>query len=326
MSKYDCIFQLSQIELFKLIDYTHELPPIISYPCVHAAGELYWHQKERSYALQSENFIKHYITRAYLHRRSFVQKQSMQKPAIVIGMSNRFNELISVDYSIPPSRQAVLYQPVRALDSRMIEVSEKLCQTRKKIRMLLVARISVRKGIQYIVELSHRLDDLADEIQIDVIGDRSQWSDYRSHLKDLNVRTANYLGGMKHEDVSEAYQNSDVLLAPSVYEPGGIVVGEALSYGLCVVASDAIGSAEMIDSPCLREFTAGDMDGFESAVRGIVANLQADRKVLRQEARRQSVLNYSPDNMADNFIKIIERVIPINDREESRKTFSPGNV
>lgn len=311
-SKYDCVFQLSQTELFKLEKHVNELPPIVIYPCVHAAGELFWHQKESQYALQSESFVQHYITRAYLYYRSFVQKQSMRKPSIVIGMSERFNRLIATDYDISPTRQAVLYQPVRALDVKLVEISENLAKERRKIRMLLVARISVRKGIQYIVELSHRLNDLADEIQIDVIGDRSQWSDYRSHLEDLNPRTAKYLGGMKHEDVSSAYQNSDILLAPSVYEPGGIVVGEALGYGLCVVASDAIGSAEMVQSPCLREFVAGDIDGFEQAVRTLVADLKCDRQRLRQEARTQSKLHYSPDNMADSLITILERVVPAN--------------
>ena len=321
-SAYDCIFQLSQTELFKLADHVDELPPIVVYPCVHAAGELYWHQRESQYALQSEGFVQHYITRAYLCYRSFVQKQSMKKPTIVIGMSERFNRLISTDYDISPTRQAVLYQPVRTLDVELVEISEKLASERTKIRMLLVARISVRKGIQYIVELSHRLNDLADEIQIDVIGDRSQWSDYRSHLEDLNPRTASYLGGMKHEDVSNAYQNSDILLAPSVYEPGGIVVGEALGYGLCVVASDAIGSAEMVKSPCLREFVAGDMDGFEQAVRKLVADLKCDRQGLRQEARTQSKLHYSPDNMADSLITILERVVPTNDASLHKEVLS----
>ena len=309
IQKYDCIFQLSQIELFKLINHIDELPPIIVYPCVHAAGELYWHRKESQYALESENLIQHYITRAYLSYRAFSQKRSMKKPTIVIGMSERFNRLISVDYKISPDRQAVLHQPVRPLPQDLVDQSEQLSHERQKIRMLLVSRISVRKGVEYIVELSHRLDDLSDEIQIDVIGDRSQWSDYLSHLNHLNPKTANYLGGMKHEDVSKAYQDSDILLAPSLYEPGGIVVGEALSYGLCVVASDAIGSAEMVHAPCLREFTAGNMDEFEQVVRQLVVDLKSDRQGLRQEARKQSIINYSPNDVAEKLITILNQAI-----------------
>ncbi len=323
-SRYDCIFQFSQTELFKLANHIDELPPLVLYPCVHAAGELYWHQKESQYALKSESFILHYITRAYLHYRSFIQKRSMRKPAIVIGMSERFNRLISVDYEIDPSRQAVLHQPVLSLSPEVVEMSEQLSHARTKIRMLLVARISVRKGIQHIVELSHRLNDLADEIQIDVIGGPSQWSDYRAHLNDLNPRTASYLGGMHHEDVSKAYQNSDILLAPSLYEPGGIVVGEALGYGLCVVASNAIGSAEMVKSPCLREFPAGDMDEFERVVRGLILDLKTRRKDLRQEAREQSLLHYSPADTADKLLAIINRAVPHNPVKSSneRPSFS----
>src|ERR1700761_9147901 len=43
---YDCLFQFSQIELFKLGDWAKELPPIVVFPCVHAHGELHWHRIE----------------------------------------------------------------------------------------------------------------------------------------------------------------------------------------------------------------------------------------------------------------------------------------
>ena len=72
---------------------------------------------------------------------------------------------------------------------------------------------------------------LAGEVEIEVIGDRSQWSNYLPHLKDLNPRIAKYLGGMRQSQLKEAYDNADALLLPSLYEPGGIVIGEALSHG-----------------------------------------------------------------------------------------------
>ncbi|MBW4418217.1 MAG: glycosyltransferase family 4 protein [Myxacorys californica WJT36-NPBG1] len=307
---YDCIVQISQTELFKLGQNRHRLPPIVIYPCVHAAGELRWHRLESAYALQSENFWMHYITRVMLTYRAWVQKRELRKPSLIIGMSQRFNDLVAHDYGVEPERQAVLYQSARPQPLAEVQASDAAAASRSVTKLLFVARISVRKGLQYIIELSKRLDDLAGQVEIEVIGDKTQWSDYREHLKDLNPKVATYRGGMNYHDVSKAYNSADILLLPSLYEPGGIVVGEALSQGLCVVVSDAIGSAEVVEGECRREFPAGDMDQFEQQVRELIADLKLHRQELRQQAREQAARHFAPEKISADFIKLLEQIVP----------------
>jgi len=327
---YDCIFQLSQTELFKLGRNLHRLPPIIVYPCVHAAGELRWHRIESAYALQSEKFWMHYITRLILTYRSWLQKRELRKPTLILGMSQRFNQLLSQDYDVDPQRQGVLYHPIRQQDEAAAQTADAKAQDRSVIRLLFVARISVRKGLQYITELSHRLDDLAGQVQIEVVGDRTQWSDYRAHLKDLNPNTARYLGGKNNRDVMALYDDADILLLPSLYEPGGIVVGEALSHGLCVVTSDAVGSAEVLDSDCHREFPAGNMDRFEQQVRQLITDLKTRRQELRETARNQCQHYFTPPKIASDLVAVLERVTKSKaikpENEQTRTTVeSPAN-
>lgn len=309
---YDCIFQLSQTELFKLGKNRDHLPPIVIYPCVHAAGELYWHRQESAYALQSEKAWMHYIVRAFLTYRSRIQKREMHKPTLVIGMSERFNRLVAADYDISPEHQAVLYHPIQPLDEATICTSNEAANSRTVLKLLFVARISVRKGLQYIVELSKRLDDLSEQVQIEIIGGHTQWSDYRAHLDELNPKIARYLGGMKHQEIFNTLNNSDILLLPSLYEPGGIVIGEALNCGVCVVTSDAVGSAEVLDSECHREFTAGNMDEFEQQVRLMIEDIKNRRQELRQAAREQCKKHFTPDAIAKNLIQILQNATTIN--------------
>jgi glycosyltransferase involved in cell wall biosynthesis len=304
---YDCVFQFSQTELFKLGQNLLKLPPVIIFPCVHAAGELYWHRQESSYALESESFLQHYLVRAFLSYRSWVQKRQSFKPALIIGMSQRFNDLVAADYNIPPERQAVIYQTTPILNEETIRDADDAANCRTIIKLLSIGRISVRKGLQFIVELSKRLNDLEGHIQIDVIGGSTQWSDYRAHLEELNPRTAKYLGSMSHQDLAAVYRNADILLIPSLYEPGGLVVGEALSQGLCVVASDAVGSAEVIDGDCHRPFPSGDMDAFEQQVRQLIEDLKTRRQELRQCARDQAQKHFSPNKIAQDLALLLKR-------------------
>ncbi len=305
---YDCIFQFSQTELFRLGKNLDKLPPIVVYPCVHAGGEYYWHGQERDYALQVESYFKHYFARYFLGYRTWLQKRELKKPALVVGMSHRFNSLISKDYKIEPTRQRVLYHPIRSQDKDVVFQSDLAAQNRKVVRLLFVSRMSVRKGLQYIIELSHRLNDLTGQVEINLIGGSTQWSDYSGHLKDLNPNTAKYIKSMNRTEIAEAYCNADALLIPSLYEPGGIVVGEALSYGLCVVASDAIGSAEVLEGDIIREFAAGDMDGFEHEVRQLISDFQVDRQGLRSMARLQCEKHFTPQDIGKVLISYFQEV------------------
>jgi len=306
---YDCIFQLSQTELFKLGRNRKKLPPIVVYPCVHAAGELRWHRRESAYARQSEGTLMHYIARLFLIYRSAVQKRELRKPALIVGMSRRFNELLSRDYGIDPRRQAVLYHPIRMSTTGVSSVEEIAGRREvRPIRMLFVARISVRKGVEQIIELSHRLDDLYGQIQIDVVGDRTQWSNYLAHLKNLNPRTARYLGPLSHEATMAAYADADILLLPSMYEPGGLVVGEALSRGVCVVVSDEVGSAEPVEGECCRRFPAGDVAEFERQTRKLLEDLRSRPRALRAMARDQAAKWFAPSKIADHLFGILARV------------------
>jgi glycosyltransferase involved in cell wall biosynthesis len=303
---YDCIFQLSQTELFELGKRRDMLPPIVVYPCVHAAGELRWHRRESAYALQSERAPMHYLTRAILAYRSAVQKREVRKPAMIIGMSRRFNELVAQDYGVDPSRQAVLYHPIATATPDAPPLADR--PAGEPIRMLFVARISVRKGLEHIVELSRRLDDLHGQVHIEVMGDRTQWSDYRAHLKDLNARTAHYAGSLNHEKVMAEYDRADVLLLPSMYEPGGLVVGEALSRGVVAVVSDEVGSGEPVDDDVCRKFPAGNMDEFERQVRRTIDDLRTRRQSLRAAARQQAIEHFAPDKIAADLIGHLRRV------------------
>ena len=305
---YDCIFQFSQTELFHLGKNLDKLPPIVVYPCVHAGGEYYWHSQEKDYALQVESYFKHYLVRCFLGYRTWLQKRELKKPTLVVGMSHRFNNLISKDYKIEPTRQRVLYHPIRSQDKEVTFQSDLAAQNRKVVKLLFVSRMSVRKGLQHIIELSHRLNDLAGQVEIHLIGGSTQWSDYSGHLKDLNPNTAKYIKSMNRTEIAEAYSNADALLIPSLYEPGGIVVGEALSYGLCIVASDAIGSAEVLEGDIIREFSAGDMDGFEQTVRQLIQDLYTDRQSIRSAARAECKEHFDPEKIGRQLIEILSKV------------------
>jgi glycosyltransferase involved in cell wall biosynthesis len=305
---YHAIFQFSQLELLALGWARGILPPIIIHPCTTSARELHWHRKESLYALGSESRLQHYLVRTLLRIRTSVQRHELKKPRLIVGPSETFNSLLCEDYRVDVARTRVLRHPV---DVQRFSDLERGAVTAGPVVLLYVSRFSARKGLELITALSHRLADLAGEVEIKLLGGGSLWSDYSAHLKELNPDLARYIGGVPASEMPKIYGTADAVLVPSHYEPGSLVVGEALAAGLPVVASDQVGPVEVVDGRVCRVFPAGDLDAFERAVRTIVVDLRADRKgAMEALARRQAATHFAAENIGLELIRILDEVRP----------------
>jgi glycosyltransferase involved in cell wall biosynthesis len=301
---YDAVFQLSQTELFLLGRARRWAPPIVVHPCSHAAGELRWHRAEQEYALRSERRIVHMAMRAMLRLRAAIQPKELARADLVVGPSRRFVELLHQDYGVPRERLRVLRHPV---DLQRFSANGSSPHGRP-LTVLFVARISARKGVEDVIELSHRLADLAGEVRLLVIGGVTMWSDYSAHLADLHPSVAEYAGSVSSADMPDLLRSAAMLLVPSRYEPGSIVTGEALASGLPVVMSDEVGPSEVVSGPHVRIHRAGEVDALETAVRSMLAAVDADRAALAAAARANAEAQFAPSTVTAQLIEMIGSV------------------
>lgn len=306
---YDAVYQLSTTELFLLGRVGRLAPPIIVHPCTHAAGELRWHRAEQAYALRSERRSVHMLIRTWLKLRSRLQPSELARAEIVVGLSERFNELIHQDYAVPPEKLRVVRTPV---DLDRFSPNGALSDV-GPLTLLFVSRISTRKGVEEMVELSHRLADLKGSVRVLVIGGPTQWSDYRAHLSALNADVAEYLGAIPSPQLSELMGSAAMLLVPSRYEPGSIATAEALASGVPVVLSDEVGNHEVALGPHVRVHRAGDVDDLERAVRSLLAAVAEDGPALRRAARENAERVFAVRAVASQLIEIVSSLAPESD-------------
>lgn len=309
---FDVVVQFSQFELLSMGKRLDALPPVVLLPCVHAAGELRWHRAESAIARQSERWWSHAGVRANLMYRTKCQKRDAKRVAAVLGMSERFNELIRQDYGVSADRQAVIYQPAVDRDAGPGPLARQRAAG-EPVRLVFVGRIAVRKGIERIVELSRRLATLPGRpATIEVVGGASFWSNYSGELSKLEPSVGKYHGTMPHPKILELLSQADALLVPSRYEPGGIVVAEAAAQGCLPVVSDEVGSAEPLsDGACERFADADGMDAFEAAVRRAIERVDRDGPALRERvaaaARGQFGLETQAQRLLDALRAVVDR-------------------
>jgi glycosyltransferase involved in cell wall biosynthesis len=315
---YDAVFQLSQTELFLLGRVGRLAPPIVVHPCSHAAGELRWHRREQAYALKSERRSAHFVMRVWLMLRSSIQRKELARADLVVGPSQRFCDLVHEDYGVPREKLRVLRHPVD-LERFSPNGAERHSEPRT---LLFISRISARKGVAEVVELSHRLADLAGSVRLLVIGGATMWSDYRAHLAELNPAVAEYRGAVATDDMPALMRSASMLLVPSRYEPGSIVTGEALACGLPVVLSDEVGPSEVARGPHVRVHRSGDVDSLETEVRSLLLAVQRDEPGLRAVARANAEWHFAVSAVVSQLIEMISSLRS----EREPLTFSSGGV
>jgi glycosyltransferase involved in cell wall biosynthesis len=246
--------------------------------------------------------------------RSMRQRRDLRLVRRVIAPSKVFASHLSTDYAFPRDRISVVPNPID-LDRFAPRATTPPNEASRPIRLLFVSRLAVRKGVDLVIGLSHRLADLTGQVIIEIIGDRSLWSDYRALLADLHPGVATYVGPIDSGRLAGVYSQADALIQPSQYEPFALTVGEALASGIPVVASDEVGACEGVDPRCCTVFRAGDLDAFEASVRATVSRIEGGAggemaRVARAEAQRL----FAPDRVTEGILECFEAAVAVGAR------------
>lgn len=136
----------------------------------------------------------------------------------------------------------------------------------KAMRLLFVGRLVEVKSVDLLVRAFRRL--VGPEYQawsLDIVGDGPLLADLKAQSAgDSRIR---FCGARPYDKLDEFYLASDVLILPSVQEAWGLVVNEALAFGLWAIVSDRVGAKELlVDTTVGAVFEAGDVDALQRAL------------------------------------------------------------
>ena len=142
-------------------------------------------------------------------------------------------------------------KPISANDRKWYKASDKL-------KVLYVGGLSQRKGISYMLEA---LNNVEEKISFSYIG-----SGNANDLIKSTFPSANYLGTMAHEEVLNQMKNHDVLIFPSLFEGFGMVITEAMSQGMVVIATDHTALLDIADDSSSITVPIRDSKSIENAL------------------------------------------------------------
>jgi glycosyltransferase involved in cell wall biosynthesis len=114
------------------------------------------------------------------------------------------------------------------------------------VQLLYVGRLVRTKGARDLIRAMSRLRDVP--VRLTIAGDGFDRAQCERLLDELSLRdVVTLLGRVPHAAVADLYRAADAFVFPSYREPGGIVVTEAMSFGLPLVVSDRGGPGHTVD-------------------------------------------------------------------------------
>lgn len=105
-------------------------------------------------------------------------------------------------------------------------------------RFLFIGRLSKEKNVNFLVDIFNNLNDYT----LTIIGTGPLEKELRNKAKS-NI---SFLGQINNNVLKEHFFNNDILILPSIKETWGLVVEEALFFGMPVIVSSSCGVCELI--------------------------------------------------------------------------------
>jgi glycosyltransferase involved in cell wall biosynthesis len=167
-------------------------------------------------------------------------------------------------------------------------------------RLVYIGRLSPEKGIVTAIRALARLDDRA---VLHLLGFGPEEDALRALAQENGfadrVRFVGYKEGV---DLAREYAEAEIMILPSLSEPWGLVVNEAMQAGTVVVASRAVGCAPDLieDGVTGFLFEPGDVDALAAVLQTALGNPAMRDRV--RDAARERIRDFTPAIFARGLV------------------------
>ncbi len=241
-----------------------------------------------------------------------IEKHAVEKSKRIIAISRIVKKEILRYYGVPPEKIVVIHSGVNLQEFNPKNRGKYRRDIRKKhgigqddIVLLFVGWEFERKGLKQAIGALSKIN--GKKIKLLVVG-KGDEKKYLGIAKELGVEGQVIFAGLTPK-VNQYYSVSDIFVFPTLYEPFGLVITEAMASGLPVITSRLAGAAELI---------ADGKDGFllkdPRNVEELAEKIRtlAENKGLREKmglAARKTAEKYSWDMVAEKTMGVFKEVL-----------------
>jgi len=185
---------------------------------------------------------------------------------------------------------------------------EELSMHEDAIYLVSIGRMVKRKGFEYLIKALAILAKKGIDLRLVLIGDGPERGALEALAAGENVSDKVLFAGRVNDEAKFRYLSaSDIYALPSIHEGFGIVLLEAMSCGLAVVATDRGGQTEIIKNG--RNGTLvppADAEALASAIEAFAVSEDARQRT--GENNLEDVRQYDMSAIADRYLELYSTV------------------
>ena len=177
------------------------------------------------------------------------------------------------------------------------------------LRVMSAGRFIEKKGFEDLIDAAYLLEQQNVKVQVKLYGDGVLREKLEQKIETLGLQNLTLMGW--HPSLEEEYLKHDVFCVPSLQEPFGLIIGEAMMSGLAVVSTKTDGALEIFgDMPEQRGGILVDLSAPEQLAKAIVKIQDMKFKdELSENAQKNIKTNFSLEKLSLSIKNLIKDAI-----------------
>lgn len=165
-----------------------------------------------------------------------------------------------------------------------------------------------RKGLAKAIEaLSHLPKNIGLKAKLLAVGQGDRQT-FKNVAKSLGV-SDQVIFAEHTKNILPFYQMADAFVLPTLYEPFGLVITEAMACGLCPIVSKLAGGSELITPRCSGLLIQNPVDAIEISNHMKMLIEYPELRKSMGRAAREVTERFTWDQVADRYLKVIEPLL-----------------
>jgi len=178
------------------------------------------------------------------------------------------------------------------------------------ITFLYVGRLWRGKGIGYLLDALNIVQSNSDdEVSLLLVGDGPDELELKQHTASCNMRNVVFAGFQQKHNIPKYYAASDVFVFPTLGDPYGLVVDEAMATALPIISTTAAGEITDRVRDGINGYTVPPQDSVALAERMYRLTADAELRVQMGNASARFMRDRTPEQWALNLERCVRKIL-----------------
>jgi len=176
------------------------------------------------------------------------------------------------------------------------------------LKLLTIGRLTHQKGQWILLEVMAKFDDIYPDASLIVLGEGEMRTELEAVTKRLHIdQRVKFIG--KVENPQDYLKDADLFILPSLYEGLGVVLLEAMSIGVPVIASDIPAVDEVIEHEQNGLlFQAENSSQLTEDILSIIKDVDLQQKLI-ENARKTVEEKFTVQRMAKEYDALYSKLL-----------------